>query len=60
MKKEKVFYSMIEIEREYFPDIFSERKRRSKVHSVDEEGGSLAHGAIEEVLEDIESIGSVC
>ncbi len=28
IKKEKVFHSMIEIEREFYPDTFNERKKR--------------------------------
>ena len=60
MKERKVFFSMIEIEREYYPDTFNERKKKVKEEAVEETGVSLAQIAMEEVEGELEELGSIC
>ena len=60
MKERKVFYSMIEIEREYYPASFLERKKKVKEGSVEQTEISLAQIAINEVKDELEELGSIC
>lgn len=60
MKGKEIFHSMIEIEREYYPETFRERKRKIKEEAVERTGVSLAKIAIEEVRDELEGLENVC
>lgn len=43
MKKKKVFHSLIEIEKEYFPKLFKERLRKIKENQEKDEDFKWGH-----------------
>jgi hypothetical protein len=59
MKKKKVFCSMIDIEREYYPNTFLERKKKVKAETAEQTGINLAQLAIKEVRDEFEKLESV-
>ncbi len=60
MKKRKVYCSMIEIEREYYPDTFNERRKKLNKDAFKKVGVSMAHIAIEEVKSDLKELENFC
>ena len=51
---------MIEIEREYYPNTFLERKKKVEEETIEQTGINLAQLAIKEVRDELEELGSVC
>lgn len=62
MAKVKIVYrSMLDIEKEYYPDTFKERKRKLSLEESEKYVGvSLANGAIQQIKKDLEGIANIC
>jgi hypothetical protein len=59
MAEKKVMCSMIEIEREYYPKTFLERKNEIKRKATDKPEFSMAQVALKEIEDELESLSEV-
>ena len=62
MAKAKTIYrSIFDIEKEYYPDTFEERKRKLSLEEGEKYVGvSLANRAIQQIKKDLEGIANIC